>query len=73
MPEGWIKVSTHTDELSAQLEKQLLEENGIVSVLINKQDSSFHFGKVEVYVQNEQLEAAQGIVSSGNINPVDED
>jgi len=72
MPEGWTKLKTHTDELSALLEKQVLEENGIVSVLINKQDSSFKFGKVELYVRDEQFGAAKNILEDGSINPVDE-
>ena len=73
MPEGWTKLNTHTDELSALLEKQVLEENGIVGVLINKQDSSFKFGKVELYVQDEQLDAARGLLGNESINPIDED
>ncbi|MGO3306144.1 MAG: putative signal transducing protein [Sphingobacterium sp.] len=73
MPEGWTKLNTHEDELSALLEKQLLEENGIVGVLINKQDSSFKFGKVELYVQHEQLQAAREVLGGADIDSVDED
>lgn len=73
MPEGWTKLNTHADELSALLEKQVLEENGIVGVLINKQDSSFKFGKVELYVQHEQLHAAREVLGGGDIDSVDED
>ncbi len=47
----WIKVYEAFDYLNAELFKNHLVENiGIDAVVLNKQDSSYHFGKCEVHV-----------------------
>lgn len=47
----WIKVYEAFDCLNAELFKNHLVENiGIDAVVLNKQDSSYHFGKCEVHV-----------------------
>ena len=35
--------------------KQMLVENNIPAVLLNKQDSSYHFGVIELFVDNEHV------------------
>ncbi len=59
----WTKVYTTSDPITAELSKQLLEENGIEAVLLNKQDSSYHFGDVQVLVPEKDSQAAQKLLS----------
>ncbi len=45
----------------AEMLKQILENENIESFIINKQDSSYHFGHIEVYVNSCELEKAKQI------------
>jgi len=62
----WTKVYTTSDPIKAELIKQLLEENGIEAVLLNKQDSSYLFGYVQVMVLESNSLQAQQLVINNN-------
>jgi hypothetical protein len=48
---NWTLVFTSNKPFQGEIVKQMLENNGIDAVVINKQDSSYlTFGDVEVYV-----------------------
>jgi len=59
----WEVVYT-TDKLyKAELFRGMLEEEGIESIIINKQDSSYiSFGEVELYVPREEILNAKQIM-----------
>jgi hypothetical protein len=63
MSQNWTKVYTTSDPIKAELSKQLLEENGIEAVLLNKQDSSYQFGEVQVLVPELDSQIAQKLLS----------
>lgn len=50
MEKDWIKIRTYSNALEAELARQMLEENDTPAVILNKQDSSYLFGKIELYV-----------------------
>ena len=58
MEKDWKKIKVFTSAISAELAKQMLEEQGIVAVVMNKQDSSYLFGKIELYVNAKDEEQA---------------
>lgn len=62
----WTKIYTTSDPIKAELIKQLLEENDIEAVLLNKQDSSYLFGEVQVMVLESNSLKAQQIVINNN-------
>lgn len=47
---GWGKVWESFMPTRLSVAKALLEERGIPAVILNKQDSSYHWGKAELYV-----------------------
>lgn len=48
---NWLLVYTTPTPFEAEIIKQMLESNGIESVVLNKHDSSYQtFGEAEVYV-----------------------
>ncbi len=52
MEKDWVHVySTNKDHL-AQIAINVLDDNEIESILINKKDSSYLFGEIEVYVKH---------------------
>jgi hypothetical protein len=59
MEEGWKLVYFTGDNYQGDLAKELLEENGIQAVVLNRKDSSYTtFGDIEVYVSAEDEESA---------------
>ena len=50
--------------MQGELTKQMLEENGVVAVLMNKQDSSFMFGKIDLLVNAEDAEEARKLIDA---------
>lgn len=63
MEKHWVKLFTTTDPVGAEMTKQMLEEHGVSAVVMNKQDSSYRFGQVELYVHESQEGIAQGLIA----------
>ena len=62
-----IKVLSTDNPNKAAIVKQMLEENNIKVVLLNKQDSSYlMFGLVELYVQQNQVEKTENLLKEIN-------
>ena len=62
-----IKVLSTDNPNKAAIVKQMLEENNIKVVLLNKQDSSYlMFGLVELYVQEDQVEKTENLLKKIN-------
>ena len=62
-----IKVLSTDNSNKAAIVKQMLEENNIKVVLLNKQDSSYlMFGLVELYVQEDQVEKTENLLKEIN-------
>lgn len=62
MEKEWIKIQTYTDAIQGEIVKQMLEEHGIRAVLLNKQDSSFLFGKIDLFINEYDLEKANRLI-----------
>ena len=73
MEKGWSKIQTYYKPIEAEIVKQMLEENGIPAVLLNKQDSSYMFGKLELYVHDENIEKAKYLIDSNNETEIEGD
>ena len=64
MEKNWVKIRTYSKAIEAEIVKQMLEENGVAAVLLNKQDSSYLFGMIELYVNQEDEAIAQVLIGS---------
>jgi type III secretory pathway lipoprotein EscJ len=63
MEQGWVKVYKTDKDYQADIVVELLDENGIMAVKMNKRDSSYlAFGNIEVYVEDEYAEKALQII-----------
>lgn len=62
MENGWKKLKVYNSPIEAEIVKQMLEENGVPSVTMNKQDSSYLFGKIELYVHEDLEEQALQLI-----------
>ncbi|MFC2125641.1 putative signal transducing protein [Bacteroidota bacterium] len=46
----------HTEKLyRAEITKSILEEKGIDAVVVNKKDTNYHFGQLEVHVNPDHV------------------
>ena len=53
MQSNWINIFSSDQPLEAEIIKQMLKENDIIAVIINKQDSSYNmFGQANLYVKS---------------------
>lgn len=64
MDSNWALIFSSGNPYKPELLKGMLKENGIDSVIINKQDSAYHFGELELYVKAEDVVQAKRIISA---------
>lgn len=62
MEKNWVKIFQASNEQKVTIACQVLHENGIEAVVMNKKDQSFLFGMVELYVSGEKQEEAKFIL-----------
>lgn len=66
MESDWVLVYSTERPHLAELIKSILNENSIESIPINKQDSSYLFGEVEIYVRKSDAFVAKQLISKTN-------
>lgn len=59
----WIMVYASGQLFSAEMIKAALIEKNIEAVVVNKQDSAYLFGQIEVYVNHKNHVAARHIIN----------
>lgn len=58
-----VRLLSTNNPNTAEITRQMLEENNINVVLLNKQDSSYlMFGPIELYVNEQQLKKATDLL-----------
>jgi type III secretory pathway lipoprotein EscJ len=65
MQSNWQRVYTSDLQYRAEIVKAVLAEHNIHAVLIDKKDSAYHFGNIELYVAPEQVLTAIKIIEDG--------
>lgn len=69
MEKNWIKIFSSSNYYQAEIVKQMLIENQIDTVLLNKQDSSHRtFGDIEVYIHQRDFSSAIEAMILNQIN-----
>ncbi|MGE5383063.1 MAG: putative signal transducing protein [Omnitrophica WOR_2 bacterium] len=61
--EGWTQIYAGTRIEEIDFFKELLEENNIIAVIVNKQDSIYLIGEIELYVPVEDAFNANQIIN----------
>ena len=65
---GWSVVYSDGFPPAVELRRVILEEHGIPAVVLNKRDSSYLFGFVELLVQEEDVEKAEALLKDAPQN-----
>jgi len=63
MENGWIMIFTSNNLQEAEMMKDLLLENEITAVSLNKQSSMYLIGEIEIYVKNTDVILAKQLIS----------
>jgi len=64
MGKDWVIIFESTDEIRMEMARQILEESGIESVVMNKKDRVYGFGEFELYVLREMVIRAKQILKN---------
>lgn len=59
---NWIKIYATPNFFTAEMIRQMLIDNEIPAVILNKQDSSYRFGFVEVFAHQNHEQAAKNLI-----------
>lgn len=62
MEKDWVVAYSTNQTYQAEIFKEVLSDHNIESIIINKQDSTYKFGDVEVYVKRDQILKAKKLV-----------
>ena len=60
----WTKIYTTSFPWKAELIEGLLKDNGIPCVIMNKQDSVYLFGQLELYVPQQDVITAMSVLET---------
>jgi hypothetical protein len=62
MNDKWIKIYTSHQFFKSEMVKQILIDNGIEAIIMNKQDTAYKFGEVEVHIPEADYSNALEII-----------
>ncbi len=63
MEKGWVKAYGTNRLYQANIIKEMLADHEINSVIINKQDSSYKFGEIEIYTRQSDVIRAKHLIN----------
>jgi Flp pilus assembly CpaF family ATPase len=66
---NWVKIFESPDQVKVGILKQLMEDYDIEAVMVNKKDSMYNFGEVELYVNATKAVRAHHLISSNEFKP----
>jgi len=58
MNNSWVKIYTSHQFIKSEIVRQVLTDHEIEAVLMNKQDSAYKFGEIEVYIHQNNFDKA---------------
>ena len=63
MNKDWTEVYSTNDIFKAEVIKNMLISNNIEAIIMNQQDSSYHFGTAKIYTKKKNILKAKEIIS----------
>lgn len=67
MEKDWEKIYVTKQIHLAEIAKGLLDENGINAVIVNKKDSTYGFGEIELYVHRKDVLTAVNLIKKQDL------
>ena len=64
MEKNWINIFSSANPIEVEIVKQMLDENNITAVTLNKQDSSYNLlGTIDLYVKEKNKSIALQLIN----------
>jgi len=60
---GWTKLNSFDSVIEAELQKEIMESNGIPAVILQHKDSTFLWGDIELYVEDRNFDMASALIN----------
>ena len=67
MEKDWVCVFSSSLLQKTELIRGLLIHNGIQSIIVNRQDSLYKFGEIELFVNKDDVVKAKFVLNKNNI------
>lgn len=67
MTEGWVKVYTAADFFKSEMVRQVLIDNEIDAVLLDKKGYPYMIGEVEIYIHEDNFHKALSIINTNEL------
>jgi hypothetical protein len=64
MEKNWVCIYSNNAMYTAEIARNILTENNIDAVVINKKDSNYLFGAFEIYVERDNAIRAKHLLES---------
>lgn len=61
---NWLCIYSSEEMYKVEIVKAVLFDNNIKSVIVNKKDSAYHFGEVELHVHPDDVILAKQIINN---------
>ncbi|MCB8994583.1 MAG: DUF2007 domain-containing protein [Bacteroidales bacterium] len=62
MENNWVRVYTSNQLFHVEMIKEFLSDNGIAAFIMNKQDSFYKFGDIEIYTKPDDVMKAKLLI-----------
>lgn len=62
MEKDWVVIAEFTDDVKCQMAIDLLLDNGIEAVPVDKRDRVYRFGEIEIYVHRDNVLTAKQVI-----------
>lgn len=62
MEENLVNIYSSAQPYTAELVRQMLVDNNMAAFLVNKQDSTYKFGEIELYVNRDDVIRAKMLI-----------
>jgi len=67
MSEQWVRIYSSKFVYQVEIAQAILKDYQIESVIVNKQDSSYHFGEIELHVHPDNSIKALQTINKENL------
>jgi len=67
LKDNWVKIYSSVDFYKVEITQAVLKDQEIESVILNKRDSTYLFGEVELYVATDNVLKSKQIISNNDL------
>jgi len=67
LEDNWVKVYSSVDLYKVEITQAVLKDQEIASIILNKRDSTYLFGEIDLYVAVENVLKSKQIITNNDL------